>query len=99
MRQLKLFLTALLVLTSSCASGPKVTVYISDPAQGGCEYFNPNTQQGGFVDYSLTDKFVCFQPAEAQALINFCGINDKQAISEARKMGFPEKFVSLIQHK
>lgn len=95
----KLFPILFLVLVNACASGPKVTVYLSDPAAGGCEYYDPNTQAGGFVPYSSTDKFVCFNPTDAQTLINFCGISNKQAITAAKQMGFPSQFVSVIPKK
>lgn len=59
----------------SCANGPKVTVYLSDPAMSGMEFYNQNTKQSGFVNYSDTDKFVCFNPNDAQTLLNYCAVS------------------------
>lgn len=58
-----------------CGAGPKVTVYISDPSQGGMQFYNENTGQSGFVAYSETDKFVAFNPADAQMLIDYCKLS------------------------
>lgn len=57
---------------SGCGSGPKVTVYLSDPAQGGMQYYNELNGQRGFVKYDVTDKFVCFTQTDASAILNYC---------------------------
>lgn len=67
----KLSLT-LLLACSGCATGPKVTVLVSDPAKGGMESFNENTGKRDFMPYSATDKFVCLTPPDAEALLNYC---------------------------
>lgn len=59
---------------ASCGSGPKITVYLSDPANGGMEFYNENTGEKGFVDYSKTEKFVAMTPTDAQTLFNYCGL-------------------------
>lgn len=60
-----------------CEVGPKVTVYISDPDRGGMEYYDAQGNSG-FVPYSVTDKYVAFSPADAQTLLNYCGIDKQQ---------------------
>lgn len=69
------FLSGLsLCFISSCGNGPKVIVYISDPTRLGMEYYNENTGQGGFVPYSETDKFVCLNQTDMNAMLNYCGV-------------------------
>jgi len=58
----------------SCGNGPKVTVYVSDPNNLGMEYYNETTGAQGFVGYSVTDKFICFNPTDASTLFNYCGL-------------------------
>ena len=59
-------------LLSSCGTGPKVTVFVSDPAAGGLDGYNEATQQSVFVTYANSDKFVCFTPPDAQSLLDKC---------------------------
>lgn len=65
---------ALISQAAGCGSGPKITVYLSDPSQGGMEYFDENSGVKGFVNYSETDKFICMNKADAQTLYNYCGL-------------------------
>lgn len=76
--QQKLLLTLLAAsLLSSCGSGPKVTVCVSDPAAGGFNCYNENTQQSSFLVYSASDKYIAFDPTDAQTLLNFCAQSSK----------------------
>ena len=59
---------------ASCGSGPKVTVYLSHADANGMDYYNENTDESGFIKYSDTDKFVCFNQADAQTLFNYCSL-------------------------
>lgn len=68
---------SLVVLLSSCGHGPKVTVCVSDPAAGGFDCYNENTQQSSFMAYAASDKFVAFSPTDAQTLLNFCNQPNK----------------------
>jgi hypothetical protein len=64
-----------LCLVTSCQhNGPKVTVYISDPKNGGMEFYNEVTNQSGFVTYDQTDKFVCLNQDDLAAVLNYCGV-------------------------
>lgn len=66
----KIFLTlSLISLNLSCASGPRLTVYVSDPAKGGME-FSGKTK--GFVVYADTDKFTCLEPSDLTTLLDYC---------------------------
>ena len=56
----------------SCAGGPKVRVHISDPGKSGMEYYDERTNQSGFVSYSDTDKFICFNPNDFSLVLNYC---------------------------
>ena len=66
-----LLLISLLSL-SGCQNGPQVTVEISDPAAGGFQTFNQASGASGFLPYSQSEKHVCFPPADAQTLLNWC---------------------------
>jgi hypothetical protein len=59
---------------AGCGSGPKIIAYLSDPQANGMEFYNENTGEKGFVNYSETDKFVCMNKADAQTLYNYCGL-------------------------
>ncbi len=63
------FITALLI---GCAHGPKVTVNISSPERGGMDWYDERTNKAGFVPYSATDQYMCFNPSDAQLLLNYC---------------------------
>lgn len=51
--------------------GPKVKVYISHPDQNGMAFYDEKTTETGFVDYKLTDKFICLHPDEAQTVMEY----------------------------
>lgn len=53
--------------------GPKVTVYISDPKSSAMEFYDEKTGESGNLDFSKTDKFVCFNPSDIEILLNYCG--------------------------
>lgn len=72
---LRLLLPFLIFSFIACSSGPKLTVFISDPAKGGMEWSNKATRKSGFVPYSATDKFVCLMPSDLAALIDYCVAN------------------------
>lgn len=65
----------LLNLVVACKQDqPKVTVYISTPDKQGMFFFNNTNGQSGFVGYAETDKFVCLNPQDIGALLNYCGV-------------------------
>ncbi len=75
MRLRKLWPILLLgLLLSNCAGGPKVTVCLSNPKMMGMNCFSETTGQPSFLPYMDTNKFVCFNPTDAQTLLNFCGM-------------------------
>lgn len=63
-----------LLMIANCGNGPKVRVYLSDPANGGMEFHDETSGEDGFVPYSQTDKFVALSQADAQTLFNYCGL-------------------------
>lgn len=69
------FLSGVLLTTVACKKGPQVTVYVSDPARSGMEFYNFATKEGGFVEFPRTDKFVCLTPTDAETLFNYCSVN------------------------
>lgn len=73
---LLLFLACLSFL-DACKQGPVVTVYLSDPARAGMESYNSLTNVPGFSLYKDTDKFVCFNPTDAETLFNYCSVNKR----------------------
>lgn len=61
----------------SCdGSGPHVTVYISDPASGGMQYYDAQGNKG-FVPYSVTSNFIALSPTDAEIIFNYCGLSSK----------------------
>lgn len=64
LRELAIF--TLCLGSISCASGPKLSVYLSDPAKNGME--SPT----GFIPYSATHKFICLEPSDLGTLLNYC---------------------------
>ncbi len=70
----KHLLTSLTIclLSSACGTAPKVQVCISDPATGGFDCFDEATQKSSFIAYADSDKFVAFNPTDAQTLLDFC---------------------------
>lgn len=69
---LKLWPILLVLFVDSCASGPKVTVCILDPAVSALECYNEQTGQASSIPVSASDKFVCFNPTDADSLLNYC---------------------------
>lgn len=65
------FLVALMI---SCGAGPKLRIYLSDPARLGMEYYDETSGQSGFVNYSETEKFICLNQPDANALLSYCGV-------------------------
>jgi hypothetical protein len=41
-------------------------------AGGGMEYYDERTKVSGFVPYSATGNFTCFNPTDTQTLLNYC---------------------------
>jgi len=77
LKQLQMLFTGFLsgvalLCIASCGNGPKVTVYLSDPANGGMEFYDEHTGQKGFIPYSETEKFIAFNQADASTLFNYC---------------------------
>jgi hypothetical protein len=73
LRQLKLWLILLpVLLLSDCAGGPRVKVCISDPAYHGFECYDERTETASFVPYELSDKYVAFDPTDAQTVLTYC---------------------------
>lgn len=69
------FLSGLLLcFIADCGNGPKVRVYVSDPASNGMEYYDETTGEKGFVTYDKTDKFIAFSETDAQTLFDYCGL-------------------------
>lgn len=69
-----LFATSLL----SCGKlGPEVTVCVSRPASGGIICVTPQNETK-VIPYEGTDKFVAFSPADAQKLVEACGIGNAE---------------------
>lgn len=74
----KLWLILLLALPlSNCGNGPKVKVCVSDPAAGGFDCYDENSGKSSFIAYQDSDKYVAFDPSDAQALLNYCSQNSK----------------------
>jgi hypothetical protein len=57
----------------SCHNGPHVRTYTSYVDKGGMDYYDERTNEKGFVPYSNTDKFTCFDPEDLQTVLNYCG--------------------------
>lgn len=73
-----LFLLSFYLVAFACGHGLLVSVYISDPARGGMEFYDSTNGHKGFVKYEDTDKFIAFTPSDAQALFDYCGILGKK---------------------
>ncbi len=66
-----LFIACSLLLSACQGTGPKVGVYVSDPASNGLQGV---TARGDavFLPYDKTENFVCFEPNEARTLLEYC---------------------------
>ena len=74
----KLLLTLLLILPlNDCANGPKVKVCVSDPKVQGFDCYDERTGESSFLPYSESDKYVAFNPPDAQTLLNYCAQTGK----------------------
>lgn len=47
-------------------------VCVSDPAAGGFDCFDENTQKQSFLKYSDSDKYIALPPDDAQTLLTYC---------------------------
>ncbi len=72
MRLSLLLMLLLVVLLNSCGSGPKVMVCVSDPGAHGFDCYDERTSKSSFLSYDQSDKYVAFNPSDAQTLLNFC---------------------------
>lgn len=73
--QLPGFLSGVLFcLITSCAGGPKIRIYLSDPKANGMEYYDETTGASGFVNYGDTEKFICTTPDDFQRILTYCGV-------------------------
>lgn len=73
-----ILLTAFALLSASCGgSGPEVDVCLSFPEKGGFICVD-RKQKPYFKDYKETLKYVAFNPADAQKLIEACGISSHE---------------------
>ena len=72
-RRLSLLLMLLLAYQlSSCAGGPQVKVCISDPPSGGFDCYDERTHVTSFLPYVDSDKYVAFDPSDAQTVLTYC---------------------------
>jgi hypothetical protein len=58
--------------SSSCNEGPEVTVCVSDVQAGGFDCVNSVTKITSFIAYGDSDKYVAFNPTDAQSLLTYC---------------------------
>lgn len=77
--QLRRLLMPLLISLplSSCGTGPKVTVCVSDPGAHGFDCYNEATGKSSFLPFDSSDKYVAFNPADAETLLNYCAKHSK----------------------
>lgn len=75
MRPSRLLILFLSVSACATARGPKLIVYVSDPARGQMEFYDSRTEQRGSVPYSKTDKFVCFMPNDFETFVTSCKVD------------------------
>lgn len=66
-----LSLVSLLVVVSSCRSGPRVTVCVLDPAHLSLECSDPDGN-GSTLPVESAENFVCFSPDDTQTLLKAC---------------------------
>ncbi len=69
-KKLQIIYLSLLVACSSCASAPKISVYLSKPDAGGL-FGSKNGEPLPFIKYEDTDKFVCTPPEDLQILLEY----------------------------
>ncbi len=77
MRLSLLLMLLLVALLSSCGSGPKVMVCVSDPGAHGFDCYDERISKSSFLPYDQSDKYVAFNPADAQTLLSFCASGAK----------------------
>jgi hypothetical protein len=69
MKLLGLMLIAFFLMgVGSCANGPEVKIYSSQPDKGGLV----RAQANEFIPYQQTKDFLCLTPSDAEALLNYC---------------------------
>lgn len=66
-----LFASCSLMLLSACNSGPKVAVYVSDPANNGMQGVKADGQPD-FKPYADTESYVCYEPNDMRTLLEYC---------------------------
>ena len=70
--QRKHWLIVSLVFLSSCGSGPKLKICVSDPAVHGFDCYDEKSNQNSFIPYTASDKYIALDPADAQTLFSWC---------------------------
>jgi hypothetical protein len=92
-----LLLSTLFII--SCKTGPQISVCVSTPSINGFECYNEQTQQSFVVLYADSDKYIGLSPADAQALLNYCGIpsQDAQKLSKIDVLKYAEKIQAAIE--
>lgn len=74
----KISLTILLLFSlSGCGIGPKVATCVSDPSNHGFQCFDARTNKAFFLDYSKSENYVAFSPADAKAILEWAKRNKK----------------------
>ena len=74
-----LALVSLVFLLSGCLkNGPRLTVCISDPDNGGFQCADRETGDGFFIPYEETEFYIAHPPEDYRTLIEFCELKGEQ---------------------
>jgi hypothetical protein len=66
-----LFASFSLLAIAACKSGPKVAVYVSDPASSGMQGVLADGKPT-FKPYIETENYVCYEPNDMRTLLEYC---------------------------
>jgi hypothetical protein len=67
---MRIFIVVLFIFLG-CKDGPKVDVFVSDPARGGMSGVDKN-ERPIFVKYEHSENFLCFKPSDVETILNYC---------------------------
>jgi hypothetical protein len=76
-----------------CGSGPKVTVCISDPQNGGFQCVT-HDDKTIFLAYADSNNYVALPPDHMRSLIEYCGLKSREKVAVADRVSKIELLAS-----
>jgi hypothetical protein len=92
-KRFKILSVAASLFLASCGSGPKVTVCVSDPQNGGFQCVT-HDDKTNFLPYTESENYVALPPDDMRSLIEYCGLKSRDKVAVHARVSKIESLAS-----